>query len=148
MFLVPKPNQTLRTALSQDQIERFKHKETFTFNISNNISLFCRNIQANIYSFDCVEIKEQLLQQRKTVFQGFVATVGLLAGVDTKCISSCNIQHGVGTARTADFSHRMSPSVESRLLWMSWTPSSFSLQQLDNCDANQLNDPVIVLNFH
>lgn len=27
-------------------------------------------------------------------------------------------------------------------------PSPFSLQQLDNCDANQLNDPVIVLNFH
>lgn len=26
--------------------------------------------------------------------------------------------------------------------------SSFSLQQLDNGDANQVNDPVIVLYFH
>lgn len=31
---------------------------------------------------------------------------------------------------------------------MSYTPPQFSLQHLDNCDANQLNDPVIVLNFH
>lgn len=48
----------------------------------------------------------------------------------------------------SDFRHQLLLSGEQSLVNELHSSSPFSLQQLDNCDANQLNDPVIVLNFH